>query len=64
MKEKVLILGGTGFLGFHIANKCLNQNLKVISVSLKKPKKKRFLNSVKYLYLDITKKKQFKILEK
>ena len=64
MKEKVLILGGTGFLGFHIANKCLNHNLKVISVSLKKPKKKRFLKFVKYLQLDITKKKQFKILEK
>ena len=57
MKKKILIVGGTGFLGYYFAIKCLNNNFEVSSLSRKKPKKKRFLKKVKYIYADISKKK-------
>lgn len=56
MKKKILIVGGTGFLGHNFAKKCLKNNFKVISISRNKPKKERFLKKVKYLYADISKK--------
>ena len=57
MKKKILIIGGTGFLGYHLAKKCLLKKWDVTSVSTNIPQKKRFLVKVKYLILDITKKK-------
>jgi nucleoside-diphosphate-sugar epimerase len=57
LKKSILIIGGTGFLGYHFANKCLKKKWKVTSVSTKKPKKIRYLPKVKYIILDITKKK-------
>ncbi len=56
MNKKILIIGGTGFLGYHLAKKCLSKKWDVTSVSTNRPKKKRFLPKVKYLILDITKK--------
>ena len=60
MKKKILIVGGTGFLGHHLAQKCLRNGLQVISLSRNKPKKERLLKKVKYLYADISNKKQLK----
>ena len=57
MNRKILIIGGTGFLGYHLAKKCLTKRWDVTSISSNKPKKIRFLPKVKYLILDITKKK-------
>ena len=57
MNKKILIIGGTGFLGYHLAKKCLSKKWKVTSISTNKPKKIRFLPKVKYLILDIAKKK-------
>tara|TARA_B110000037_G_scaffold216704_1_gene276324 strand:- start:260 stop:1165 length:906 start_codon:yes stop_codon:yes gene_type:complete len=57
LNKKILIIGGTGFLGYHLAKKCLLKRWKVTSISTNKPKKIRFLKKVKYLILDITKKK-------
>ena len=57
MKNKILIIGGTGFLGYHLAKKCLLKNWIVHSVSTKKPKKIRYLKNVKYKIVDISKKK-------
>ena len=57
MNKNILIIGGTGFLGYHLAKKCLLKKWKVTSISTNKPKKIRFLPKVKYLILDITKKK-------
>ncbi len=57
MNKKILIIGGTGFLGYHLAKKCLLKKWDVTSISTKIPKKIRFLPNVKYLILDITKKK-------
>ena len=60
MKHKILIVGGTGFLGYHLAKKCLFKGWIVHSISTSKPKKIRFLKKVKYKILDITNKKLFK----
>ena len=53
----LLIAGGTGFIGYHLADKFKKKGWKVTSLSLKKPKKKKFLKGVKYILLDLTKKK-------
>ncbi len=58
MSKKILIIGGTGFLGYHLAKKCLLKRWKVTSVSNSKPKKIRSLSKVKYIFFDITKKNQ------
>ena len=62
-RKKILIVGGTGFIGFHLAKKCLKSNMVVTSLSTKKPIKKRKLDAVKYINLDISKKRNFKILK-
>ena len=56
-KNKILITGGTGFIGYHLAKKCSDLNWSVTSVSTHKPKKIRKLIGVKYLISDISKKK-------
>ena len=57
MRKKILIIGGTGFLGYHLAKKCLLKKWDVTSISTNRPKKIRFLSKVKYIILDITNKK-------
>ena len=57
-----MIVGGTGFIGFHLAKKCLKQNFYVTSLSYRKPKLERCLKKVKYLQCDISNKK--KLLKK
>jgi nucleoside-diphosphate-sugar epimerase len=57
LKKKILIVGGTGFLGYHLAKKCLAKGWQVTSISTNNPKKIRFLTKVKYLIVDISKKK-------
>ena len=62
-KKKILITGGTGFIGYHLALKCLKKNFLVTSLSTKKPKKDRRIKKVRYLFCDISKKKKlFKLL--
>ena len=56
MSKNILIIGGTGFLGYHLAKKCLSKKWHVTSISTNSPKKIRFLPKVKYLIVDITKK--------
>ena len=60
MSKKILITGGTGFIGYNLANKCLKLNWSVTSLSSKKPKKNRKLKKVKYLICDISNKKSLK----
>jgi len=56
-KKNILIVGGTGFIGYHLAKKSLRKGWRVTSVSSKPPKKIRYLSKVKYILCDITKKK-------
>ena len=55
-RKKILIVGGTGFIGYHLAKKSLEKNWEVTSISTKTPKKKRYLKKVKYIFCDISKK--------
>ena len=52
-KKNLLIAGGTGFIGYHVARKAIKKNWNVFSISTNLPKKKRKLNKVKYFILDI-----------
>lgn len=56
-KKKILIIGGTGFIGFHIAKFFSKKKWQIISISRKKPNRIRLLKKVKYIYCDIGKKK-------
>ncbi len=63
--SKILIVGGTGFLGFHYAKYCLKNRFKVYSLSRNKAKKIRYLKNVKYYYADISNNVQIrKVLKK
>ena len=59
-KKKILIVGGTGFIGYHLAKKCLDKKFNVTSLSTKLPKKLRKIKKVKYLRCDISEKKKDK----
>ena len=59
-KKRILIVGGTGFIGYHLAKKSLKKSWHVTSISLNSPKKIRYLPKVKYIRCDITNKKLLK----
>jgi len=59
-KKNILIVGGTGFIGYHLAIKSLRKGWKVTSISSKPPKKIRYLSKVNYICCDITNKKLLK----
>jgi UDP-glucose 4-epimerase len=61
--KKILIIGGTGFIGYHLAKFCKKKKWKVTSFSKNNPKEKRKLTNVKYLKGDILKKKDLIILK-
>ncbi len=63
MKKKILIVGGTGFIGYHLAKESLKKKWEVTSISTRKVRKIRFLKKVKYIYCDISKKKSFKKIQ-
>ena len=60
LKNNILIIGGTGFIGYHLAKKSLKKGWQVTSISSKPPRKKRYLAKVKYILCDITKKKSLR----
>ena len=59
VNKKILIIGGTGFIGYHLAKKSLKKGWLVTSISSNKPKQKRYLPKVKYIFCDISKKKNY-----
>ena len=60
LKKNILIVGGTGFIGYHLAKKSLAKGWQVTSISSKSPKKIRYLSQVKYIICDITKSRLLK----
>lgn len=60
MTKKILITGGTGFIGYHLAKKCIKLNWEVTSLSTNKPIKLRKIKKVKYIVADISSKKKIK----
>ena len=60
--KKILIIGGTGFIGYYLAKKCLSKKWTVVSFSKNYPKKIRFLNNVNYLTGDLSVKNDLKII--
>lgn len=63
-QKKILVVGGTGFLGFHLCREAIKKNWLVTSISSKKPLAKKKIQKVKYLICDIAKKNQIKLLDK
>ncbi len=59
-ENKILVVGGTGFIGYHLLKKCLKYGLECTSISTKKPKKKRKLKKVNYIICDIGNLKKLK----
>ncbi len=61
MKKKILIVGGTGFIGRELIKKCLDLKWKVTSISTKNVKYEDKLYKVKYLKCDISKKRNLEL---
>ena len=57
---KILIIGGTGFIGFNLLNKLKNLRFSITSISLSYPKKNNLISGVNYVKLDITNKNEIK----
>ena len=57
---KILIPGGTGFIGYHLCKFFINKRWMVHSVSKSKPKKNRRVKGVKYIYCDVCNKDELK----
>lgn len=51
--KRILIVGGTGFIGYNFAKVAIEKKFQVTSISLKKPRKERYLNDVKYIFVDL-----------
>jgi len=58
--KNLLVIGGTGFIGYHIIKEAKKRRYRVFSISLNHPKQKRFHKGVKYLKADITNYQQLK----
>ena len=60
MKENILVVGGTGFIGYHVLKKIPAKKYVLFSLSKNKPLKEKKIKNVKYLYCDITNYKALK----
>jgi len=54
VKEKILVVGGTGFIGYHVLKNTSSKKYFLYSLSKNKPTKEKKIKNVKYLYSDIT----------
>ena len=48
-KNRILITGGTGFIGYHLAKKCVSLNWLVDSISTKSPSNERKLRIFEFI---------------
>ena len=63
-KIKILIVGGTGFIGYHLALKCINLGWSVTSFSIGKPRKSRKILKVNYITGNLSTKKTLRKINK
>ena len=59
-KKKILIAGGTGFIGYHLCLFFKKKSWIVHSVSKSKPKVNRRVKGIKYIFCNVTDKKNLK----
>ena len=64
MKSKLLVLGGSGFIGSHVAQRAINKGYETYVICRKLPKQKEIIKGVKYIQLDISNKNDLKIISK
>ena len=57
-KNKILIVGGTGFIGHHLVKRCLKKNFKITCISTKQPISKYKSQKINYIICDIRNKKK------
>lgn len=58
--DKILIIGGTGFIGRHLTRECLKQTPNVICLGFEEPKSMVAKMDYEFLNVDITKKESLK----
>jgi len=54
INKKILVIGGTGFIGYHLLKLLQQKGCHITSVSLNPPTSERFVDGVHYLFLDMT----------
>ena len=59
-KKHLLIVGGTGYIGYHLALFAKKKSWKVSSISLNDPKPYRHVSGVKYFKINISKLSEIK----
>ena len=59
-KPHLLVVGGTGFIGYHLALSAKKRGWNVTSMSINRPKKYRYVDGVNYLRIDINNLKELK----
>ena len=64
IKKSVLVVGGTGFIGYHLIKFLQKKKFVITSISTKKPKKLRKLKKVEYLKCNISKINDLKKIDK
>ena len=52
-KLNLLVVGGTGFIGYHVILAAKKKGLNITSLSIHRPKKKRYVKNVKYITANI-----------
>lgn len=60
--KKILIVGGTGFIGHHLAKFLIKKNFSITSMSRKPPISNERIKKVKYVYININNPKELKKL--
>lgn len=60
IKKKIIIFGGSGFIGLNLIKKLNKKRFEITSVSRKKIKKKNRLRNIKYLNCDVSNYKSLK----
>ena len=59
-KDKILITGGTGFIGSHLVNFLKKKKYKIVVLHTKKIEKLKKIKGVRYIKLNISSKKEYK----